>query len=187
MKRWIVMLLCALGTEGVVADTVQIERVDFDQSIRVGDQAFQLHGVGLLRYRIVFRAYVGALYLGEGRSIDDLWEEGMPIRLELEYFWSIAGDQFGPAAEPFLKRNMTSEELASICDRVDQLSKLYRDVSPGDRYALTFIPGVGTELALNGTPLGVIEGDDFSRLYFRIWLGSDPLDRRFRDQLIAGK
>lgn len=167
------------------ADSVTIERVDFDRRITVDDQDFVLHGVGLLRYRVIFRAYVGALYVGDGHSIDALWEKSTPVRLELEYFWAIRGDQFGPAAEPFLEDNLTEEEWDSIRDRAQQLADLYEDVQPGDRYALTFIPGRGTELALNNEPLGVIEGDDFARLYFRIWLGDAPIDRRFRDQLLT--
>ena len=166
-------------------DPVRIEGIYFDRLITVDDQDFELHGVGLLRYRIVFRAYVGALYLGAGHSIDALWDSQTPVRLELEYFWPIAGDQFGPAAEPFLERNLSAEQLENIRERIDTISAWYRDVSPGDRYALTFIPGIGTELALNGEPLGTIEGDDFAKYYFRVWLGDQPIDRRFRDQLLT--
>lgn len=45
-----------------------------------------------------------------------------------------------------------------------------------DRYSLTYMPGVGTELALNDNPLGVIDGADFAAAYFRIWLGDHPID-----------
>ena len=57
-------------------------------------------------------------------------------------------------------------------------------MKPGDRYALTYIPGVGTELALNGKPKGVIEGD-FAAAYFAIWLGAKPLDASLKAQLLT--
>ena len=167
------------------ASTVAIEGVDFDQSITVRDTALELSNVGLLRYKVVFRAYVGALYLGSGASADQFFAGHAPGRLELEYFWPIKGQDFADAAVPFLRDNLTSEEYARIAERYRRMGEWYVDVKPGDRYALTFIPGVGTELALNGESLGVIEGDDFPGLYFRIWLGERPVDRRFRDQLLA--
>lgn len=45
--------------------------------------------------------------------------------------------------------------------------------------------GSGTELALNGKPIGVEEGADFVAAYFRIWLGETPIDTRLRDQLLG--
>jgi hypothetical protein len=47
------------------------------------------------------------------------------------------------------------------------------------------VPGAGTELALNGNRLGVVEGADFAAAYFRIWLGDSPVDTRLRDQLLG--
>lgn len=61
----------------------------------------------------------------------------------------------------------------------------YEDVKPGDRYALTYIPGRGTELSLNGLRKGVISGADFGRAYYRIWLGEHPIDASLRDQLLS--
>ena len=63
---------------------------------------------------------------------------------------------------------------------------MYRDVEEGDRYRLTYSPGVGTTVALNGEPLGTIPGADFAADYFGIWLGEEPLDRSFRDQVLGG-
>ena len=61
-----------------------------------------------------------------------------------------------------------------------------RDVQKGDRYALTYVPGAGTTLALNGRPLGTIEGADFAAALFTIWLGTkDPMDASFRLALLG--
>jgi hypothetical protein len=47
------------------------------------------------------------------------------------------------------------------------------------------LPGRGTELALNGTPLGTLVGTDFSRALFGVWPGEKPIDRSFRDTLLG--
>jgi Chalcone isomerase-like len=64
------------------------------------------------------------------------------------------------------------------------LHALYENVKPGDRYSLIYIPGRGTELALNKTSKGTIEGADFAAASFAFWLGQKPLDRSLRDQLL---
>ena len=60
----------------------------------------------------------------------------------------------------------------------------YRDVQPGDRYSLTYIPGRGTELALNGQPIGMIKGADFAAVIYAMWLGDKPMNKSFKRQLM---
>jgi hypothetical protein len=58
-------------------------------------------------------------------------------------------------------------------------------VEPGDRYALTYIPGMGTELSLNGEAKGTIQGADFAAAIFSIWLGTKPIDKGLKRQLLG--
>jgi hypothetical protein len=53
------------------------------------------------------------------------------------------------------------------------------------RLEFSYLPGTGTELTLNGRRLALIEGADFARAYFAIWLGHRPLDEPLRDRLLA--
>ena len=77
------------------------------------------------------------------------------------------------------------EKAAKLRPQIDKLNALYKDVKPGDRYALTYLPGVGTELALNGTSLGIVEGADFAAAVFAIWLGPNAIDQSLRTQLLG--
>lgn len=166
------------------ADAATIEGVTFAERYQTGTTTLTLNNVGLLRYRVIFKGYVAALYLGEGVRPEDVLTD-VPKRLELEYFWSIAGADFGKAAEKILADNFPASEVALFRSRLDKLNTLYENVKPGDRYSLTYLPGVGTELALNGKPKGVIEGADFAAAYFAIWLGAKPLDSSLKTQLLA--
>jgi len=176
-------MLMALATK-VPAAAAEIEGVRFADRVRSHDVQMGLHCLGLLRYKVFIKAYVAALYLGEGVAAGDVFDD-VPKRLELSYFWSIDGADFGRAGDEILGRNVDARTLATLRPRLARLNGWYRDVKPGDRYALTYLPGVGTQLALNGAELGVIDGADFARAYFRIWLGDDPIDPRLRDQLLG--
>ena len=164
----------------------EIHGVEFDERVTAGERVLALQSVGLLRYRIFFKGYVAALYLEEETSPEKVLED-VPKRLELEYFWSIAGEKFGPVAESALKRNLDARSLERLRPRIEALHEKYQDVKPGDRYALTYLPEEGTELAKNGVPLALVPGEDFARAYFGIWLGEAPLDRGLRDQLLKAR
>ncbi|MGI9430809.1 MAG: chalcone isomerase family protein [Myxococcota bacterium] len=163
-----------------------IEDVEFAESVEVADTSLSLSGLALLRYRVLFKGYVAGLYLPSGtqpvRALEDV-----PKRLELEYFWSIEGQAIAEAGDELLRRNVDAGTFAALGDRLRQINALYEDVEPGDRYALSYAPGVGTELSKNGRALGVIPGADFAKAYFSIWLGNAPLDESFRDQLFRGR
>jgi hypothetical protein len=163
---------------------MELEGVQFADQYRAGDVTMQLSCVGLLRYKLFIKAYVAALYVGDGAAGEDVLGD-VPKRLELSYFWSIKGSDFRRAGDQILAQNVDAQTFAALRSRIDRINALYRDVRPGDRYSLTYIPGMGTELALNDRRLGVIPGSDFAAAYFRIWLGGHPIDTRLRDQLLG--
>jgi len=162
-----------------------VEGVTFQESVSIDNKQIPIRGATLLRWLKIFKVYVVALYLPENGAPDDVLAD-IPKRLEISYLVSIPGPDFGKGAEAILERNNSPEVLARLRGRIDQLNAVYRDVKPGDRYALTYVPGQGTELSYNGQPLITIEGADFAAAYFGIWLGKDPIDQEMRSRLING-
>jgi hypothetical protein len=104
--------------------------------------------------------------------------------LEVEYFHAIKGEDFGPATNKVMAQNVDKETFERLRPRVEKHNALYKDVQPGDRYSLTYIPGKGTELKLNGSPLGTIEGADFAAALYAMWLGDKPMNKSFKQQLL---
>ena len=82
-------------------------------------------------------------------------------------------------------RNVDPKTFQRLRSQIDHHNSLYEDVQPGDRYSLTYIPGTGTELALNGEPMGIIEGADFATAVFSIWLGRKPICKSFKKQILG--
>ena len=179
-------LMMILGLMPLGGQALTFENVTFSDSIQAGTTTLYLHGTALLRYLKLIRAYVAALYLPEKIDPDSALSD-VPKRLELYYMVSIKGPDFGKGAEPVLQRNQTPDEMTRLRSRIDRINALYRDVKPGDRYSLTYLPGEGTELSLNGTPLAVIEGADFAAAYFGIWLGGESIDGSLKRDLLKGR
>lgn len=179
----LVFLVLALAVPAA-GPAKEIEGVRFADQVRVGDVTLRLNDVGLLRYRWVIKAYVAALYLGPGATPGEVLGD-VPKRLEIEYFYAIEAKGFTKATDEGIAANVPPATVASLRPRIARLNALYRDVKPGDRYALTYVPGVGTELALNGVALGTIEGADFAAAVFAIWLGPSALDASLKAQLLG--
>ena len=181
---WLVR--CAVA--GVVVLTsaawaAEIEGISFSDSYRAGSITMPLHGVGQAKFLLTIKVYVGALYLGPGVIPEKVLDD-VPKRLELSYFRALKGGDFGQAANKVLSDNVPSATIAALKPRIEQMHRLYEDVKPGDRYGLTYLPGVGTELALNGQRKGIVEGADFASAYFAIWLGPDPINEALKEGLL---
>lgn len=186
MKRLLAPLLAASLALAVPrpAAGAEIHGIRFDDLLRIGDTALALNGVGLFRYAIVFKVYAGALYLGAGARPGQILDD-VPKRLEVQYLRAFKGPEFGDAGDEVLARNVPPGVLARIRERLARMNSYYEDVVPGDRSALTYLPGRGTELSINGRSKGWVEGADFAAAYFQIWFGKEPLSESFRDQLLT--
>lgn len=178
-----VSAICVCATTSMAATRV-VAGVPFAESLEIHGVKFRLQGAGVLRYRVVFQGYAAALYLAEGVHSSRVLED-VPKRLEIHYFWTIPADAFGKAAGELLEKNIPPEQLRAIRSRVDELHRAYETVQPGDRYALTYVPGIGTELTLNNVVKARIPGADFAAAYYAIWLGERPISSSLKQALLG--
>ncbi|MEW5755543.1 MAG: chalcone isomerase family protein [Pseudomonadota bacterium] len=187
MKRFpsIAVLLMAIFLSNTGnADPVRIKDARFDAGFSLSDPPLQLRGAGLLKYAVFIDVYAAALYLPPQTASAQALEPDVAKRLEIVYFVDITREQFAAAAMKTLARQLSDTDMQKLRDRINQLHALYRNVSKGDRYALTFQPDQGTTLELNGNVLGAIPGADFAAAYFSIWLGEEPIAPALKDTLL---
>jgi len=178
---WALPLILFVALE---ARAAELEGVRFPTSYAAGGKTLTLSGAGLMRWKYVIKAYVAALYLGSGAASADVFED-VPKRLEIEYFYGFDAADFVKVTRDRIRLNVPAVEFEALRPRIDALNRLYRNVSPGDRYALTYLPGIGTELSLNGSLLGTVAGSDLAKALFAIWLGSVPVDDSLKQALLG--
>ena len=183
MKRIALLVLLSSGTAAFAAPVLR-EGQSFNEAYEAGKTALRLHNASLLTVGYVFKVYVAGLYLADdsdtSRVLDDV-----PKRLEIAYLRDVTKKIIVDASEDHFRKNLKPAQIAALRDRLDAINKLYSDVKEGDRYALTYFPGAGCELALNGKPLGTIPGADFASAYFGIWLGQGCAKPELRDALLG--
>ena len=69
---------------------------------------------------------------------------------------------------------------------IRRLNRWVTDISEGDVMQFTYVPGTGLNVVVNGRNKGTIEGDDFARVFFNIWLGSNPPNSGLKTGLLGG-
>ncbi|MDH3686479.1 MAG: chalcone isomerase family protein, partial [Myxococcales bacterium] len=127
---------------------------------------------------------VAALYMKEEVASAEVLSD-VPRRLEIEYLRGFRAIDFARSTRWFVERNVGKDRYGALEPNIERWNSFYRDVEPGDRYTLTYSPGLGTELALNGVVLGSLPGAELSSAIFSIWLGERPLDAGFKSELLA--
>ena len=180
-KLWLVVVL--LVAMGGLAQAVEIKGVRFSDTVVVGQAELKLNGVAVLKWAMLFDVYAGALYLPSGIP-GQTWSTDVPKRLELSYFREIEAKGFGDASDKLLQDNLLPTEYQALAKRLQTFYGFFRDVKPGDRYSINYLPEQGTELRLNEQPLGRVAGADFAAAYFGLWLGDEPISKGFRDRLL---
>lgn len=172
-----VFALAALAMGPLPAVAATMKGVDFPDAVEVGGRECRLNGVGL-RTKFFVSVYLGALYLttptadaAAAIAADE------PKRVVMHFIHSRVdagkvreGLQEGFAASAAAEQPQLAERLARFSAWFGQ------DMVKGEQIVFTYLPGRGTEVAVKGEVRGVIEGADFMRALWSVWLGEKPVD-----------
>lgn len=177
MKRILLLLACVVTCEAR-GQTV------FPAQFTADNLTLELKGTARMKVGGLVSIYDAALYLPADVRADRALED-VPKRLDICYLKTLSRNILIEAAGKGLASNEPPARLQALQPRVDQINQWYQVAKPRDHYALTYIPGQGTELALNGKALGVIPGADFAAAYYAIWLGTNCPRPEVRNALLG--
>jgi hypothetical protein len=179
------LLLSALPT---ALGAAEVAGIRVDDRARVAQTDLQLNGAGM-RTRFVFKVYVAALYLTEKKSSTaDVLALAGPKRVSMRLVRDLSAEQLVEALEDGIRDNTSATELETLSPRLAELKAimLVKQGKDGDLMTLDFLPGTGTQVAMNGAARGrVIAGDDFYRALLRIWLGDKPASVDLKKALLG--
>lgn len=77
------------------------------------------------------------------------------------------------------------QEIDKYRTSIEKLASWTTSVGAGDTYQFTYIPKKGLEIRVKNQLKGVIADDDFSRVFFSIWLGREPVNRDLKAGLLG--
>ena len=181
----LVPALLTLPPRAGAEDMHCVKRTCFPTSVQVGKETVPLRGAALLEW-IGFDVYTAAFYVGRDvKGIDAALGETRR-KLVLHYHRKISRKDIATSSEKLVRKN-PGNDMEKLRERLDRVYALYEDVGPGDEYHISYEPGVGTTIELNGKKVCTVEGEDFARAFFGIWLSEKPVDEKLRDTLLGLK
>ena len=146
-----------------------------------------LNGMGL-REATVFNVnvYVAALYLikpsNDGEQIAAA-EETKQMRIQ--FVRNVSKSDMAEAIQKGFMR-ATGGNYGKLKARVERLMAALPEFNDGDRFSITYRAGKGVELKSSKAST-TIEGADFARGLFLIWLGKYPPNAGLKSGLLGGK
>jgi len=169
-----------------IAFGAKVAGVEVAESIQKDGKKLVLNGAGV-RKKAFLSLYVGSLYVTEKTSNEAEVIDGngdMSVRLEI-VSKLISNSAMKEAVEEGFEASTTEAEYAAIADRAEAFVEVFEEeIEKGDIFAFDYTPGTGTVVYKNGKLLTTVEGLDFKRALYAIWLGADPADKNLKDAML---
>jgi hypothetical protein len=160
--------------------------VKLDDSTAVNGQSLVLNGVGL-RKKLFIKVYVGALYLPAKQSNPaTVLATDQPRRMVMHFLYSVSKNQMADAWDEGLKQN-TPNASAEVQTAFKTLSSWMEPIPSGNRLVLTYIPGTGTAVEVNGKAKGTLPGKATADAIVATWIGPDPAPGADFKSAVLGK
>jgi len=188
MHRHVLTLLLSLLIYSLPASAIEIEGVEIPETVSPVDSktTLILNGAGL-REKFFVDVYVGALYLQattpDARAI--LSDDG-PASVHMHFLYSeISKKKITDGWIEGLDANLSKSELQALQPRVDAFNKLFTVLKKGDVLKIDYSDTKGTEVRINGEWRGAVEGNDFFRALLKIWIGTNPISKSLKQDMLG--
>jgi hypothetical protein len=186
MKRyWIACVVLALAV--VPAAAMELAGVTLPDTTTVNGSTLKLNGMGVrTKTMLKVKVYVAGLYLTtpshDAVAIVAV-DEAKQVLMHFLYK-KVEKDKLTEAWREGFANN-SAAALPALKARLDEFCALWPDMASGERAVITYLPGTGTRLELNGKEAGVIPGKDFADAMFAVWLGTKPADTGLKEGIVG--
>jgi hypothetical protein len=172
MRKLILSATVALAL-AIPAAAANVAGVNMEDRVTVGTQTLVLNGAGL-RKKFIVKVYVGGLYLpSKQASAATILTTDQPRRMVMHFLYSVTKAQMAEAWDEGLTDN-TPKASPEVKTAFKTLEGWMEDVPKGNRIILTYVPGTGTTVEVNGKSKGTLGGKAVSDAILNTWLGPNP-------------
>lgn len=165
----------------------ELAGVAMPDEVVVDGLTLHLNGLGLREATFLkVDVYVAGLYLEQPSSdAETILASTGAKRLVMEFVRKVKrADIVAAWNEGFAKNS--GDRLPAVQPGLDRLNAWMPDFRKGDVLTLSYLEDRGVEVAINDEALGWIEGPEFARGLWAIWLGPEPPNPGLKQGLLGG-
>jgi Chalcone isomerase-like len=164
---------------GTLAGVTLPDRID------VAGQALVLDGMGL-RKKFFVKVYVAGLYLpARERVAAKVLAADAPRRMVFHFLYSVSAEQLCDAWKEGLEAN-TPGASTEVKAGFKALCGAMENIPKGNEMVLTWLPGQGTRVEVNGKTKGTIPGKPAADAILATWIGPRPVPGEDFKQAVLG-
>ena len=186
MIRSILAVLAAVVMIASPASAEKLAGVELAGAIQANGVKLVLNGAGI-RSKAFFKLYVGGLYLEEkSQDPGGIMAADSPMAIRLHIVSGLVSQEKMLAATDEGFKNSTGGNTAPIAERIARYNACFsEEIEEDDVYDMLYIPGEGVRVLRNRELKGTIEGLDFKRALFGIWLSDQPADEDLKEGMLG--
>jgi hypothetical protein len=177
------LLLCAGALFAAV-----IEGITFSETMDVGGRKLVLNGTGLRLKRVIIniKVYAAGLYLEQKESNPQkILNDDKAKVLKMHFIYSNVGkDKLKEAFTEGFEGN-GGAGAKKMESQIDKFISFWPDMAENDEAQIIYVPGIGTKVVIKGKEAGTIEGNEFGKLVFSVWLGPKPPNEELKTGLLG--
>jgi Chalcone isomerase-like len=167
------ILVTAFTLTALTASAANVGGATIEDKTTVNNQNLVLNGAGL-RKKFVVKVYAGGLYLPAKQSnAATVIATDQPRRMVMHFLYSVTKAQMSEAWSEGLAEN-TPAASPEVKTAFKTLQGWMEDVPKGNRIVLTYVPGIGTTVEVNGKNKGTLGGKAVSDAILNTWIGPKP-------------
>jgi hypothetical protein len=186
MRKQVITFLMLIATVFTVNAQKTVSGVKVDAKMSLEGQSLVLNGAGT-RVKMFMDMYVGALYLEKkSTNASEIMnsKEGAAIKLNIVSGLITSEKMVSAINEGF--ENATGKKTAPLKAKIDKFKGFFKEeIKKGDVFIIINVPNEGVVVYKNGVKKGSIDGHDFKKALFGIWLCDKPADKDLKDEMLG--
>lgn len=171
---------CLLALQG------PIRADELPQQLTAGEHRLLLNGSGV-RTKAFLPLYTAGLYLTRPASSAAqviAADEPMALRIKITSAFVSQSSLVASLEEGF--ENATGGRTQPLRDQISQFRQCFAEaIQKGDVFDLVYVPEHGVIVNKNGKLKGVVQGTEFKRALYGIWLCEKPADSALKQALLT--
>lgn len=186
MKKSI--LIITLFLSGLSFAQTKIGGIIMPNKVKIGEDKYLSINGGGIREKLTFDLYICVLYLQEkSTDANKIINADEPMAIKMRVVSGMVNKENMEEAIRTGFDKSTNGNVSPIKSKIDELitAGFKDEIAIGDIIDLIYIPGEGTSLHKNNSKLITIEGLDFKKALFGIWLCDQPADANLKTKLLG--
>ena len=183
-KLFIGMLAVLLMTS--IAEAREVSGKNIPESMNAGDNSLLLNGAGT-RTKMWMSIYAAGLYLPkEMHNAKEIINADIPMAIKMHVISGLmSADKLEGALREGFEQS-TNGNLSLLKDRIDKFILAQKaELNKDDILEYVYIPGKGVSVFSKGKLATTLEGLDFKKALFGIWLSDNPCEEDLKEELLG--